>query len=125
MLTKLQPIEQLANDHGFLSLRGVEFITINNVLDYSIEYRNQLAELINELLNQHSFTVITIHDEFKCHPKYMNCLRETYMTILAELADSNVGQQILRDVRKDDTYILQKLSTDLGDAIMKSEYFLS
>lgn len=123
--TYVHRMEQLAVDHGFVSLRGVEFITINNVLDFSVEYRTELYQLIQEILSKPRFDVLCIHDEFKCHPKYMNHLRECYVTILAELADSTVGQQIIREVRNDPDYVLTKLSNNLGDKIMKSEYFLS
>lgn len=52
-------------------------------------------------------------------------MREVYRDILAELADSRVGEQIIQEVRNDPTYHLQKLSTDLGDEITEGEYFLS
>jgi len=118
-------MEQKALDHQFISLRGIEFINEDNVLDFSLSYRNELARLIHEVLSKPSFAVLTIHDCFKCLPAYMNDLRETYMTILAELADSTVGQQIIREVRNDPSYVLNKLSNDLGDEIMKANYFLS
>jgi hypothetical protein len=121
----IHDIERTANDHGFISLRGANFIDAYSVLEFSKEYRKELYQLIQETLAKPSFAVITIHDEFKCHPKYMNHLRECYVTILAELADSTVGQQIIREVRNDPTYILEKISKTLGDQIMKSEYFLS
>jgi hypothetical protein len=94
-------------------------------LDFSIEYRQELFALIKETLARPSFEVIMIHDEFKCHPNYMNYLREVYRDILAELADSTVGQQIIGEVRGDHAYRLAKLSNDLGNKIMMSEYFLS
>lgn len=118
-------IEQHSYAHGFMSLRGAEFINEYNVLNFSQEYRQELYTLIQETMSKPSFAVITIHDEFKCHPKYMNYLRECYVGILAELADSTVGQQILREVRNDYDLVLEKLSDDLGDKIIKSEYFLS
>jgi hypothetical protein len=64
-------------------------------------------------------------DEFKCHPNNMNYLRSTYQGILTELADSNVGQQVIREVCSDEDYVLEKFSENLGDEIIKSEYFLS
>jgi hypothetical protein len=117
--------EKLALAHGFISLRGAEFIDCYNVLEFSLEYRQELYALIQETLSRSGLDVLTIHDAFKCHPKYMNYLREVYMTILAELADSTVGQQIIREVRNDPSYVLNKLSNDLGDEIMKAQYFLS
>ena len=64
-------------------------------------------------------------DEFKCHANYVNEMREVYRDILVELADSNVGVQIIREVRNDPSYNYTKMSNDLGDLIMQSEYFLS
>lgn len=117
--------EYLAVEHGFISLHGAEFINKDNVQYFTPQYRLELLTLIHETLSKPSFEVVTIHDEFKCHPRYMNHLRQTYVTILAELADSTVGQQIIREVRNDDTFVLTKLSTGLGDKIVQSEYFLS
>lgn len=118
-------MEQLSIDHGFLSLRGVEFIDASNVRDFSTSYRKELYNLIQEILAKPKFDVITIHDAFKVHAKYANYLRECYMTILAELADSTVGQQIIREIRNDPSYVLEKLSDTLGDQIVKGEYWLS
>jgi len=123
--TKTPSMEQMAINHRFLSLRGAEFITEENVLEYSIEYRTQLYQLICETLSKPSFALLTVHDEFKCHPNYVNHMRETYMEILAELADSRVGERIIQEVRNDSDYRLEKISHDLGDQIMQGEYFLS
>lgn len=121
----LTSMEKLANAHGFLSLRGVEFIDENNVLDYSHDYRRELYGLIQEVLAKPRFDVLCIHDAYRCHPKYMGYLREVYVTILAELADSTVGQQIIREIRNDPDYVLAKLTNNLGDKIMKGNYALS
>ena len=121
----LHPIAEAAYNHGFLSLRGAELITPDNVLEFPSGYRNELLELIQEILIRPSFIVLCIHDEFKCHPNYVNDMREVYRDVLAELADSRVGEQIIQEVRNDPDYRLDKISTDLGDAIMDGEYFLS
>lgn len=125
VVTWIHHIEQLAIDHGFISLRATEFITSKTVLNFSLEYRQKLYQLIRKVLAKPKFDVLTIHDEFKCHPKYMNYLREVYVGILAELADSTIGQQIVREVRNDPTYILNKISTNISSQILQSEYFLS
>ena len=118
-------IELAARNHQFVSLRGVEFITEESILKFSTEYRADLYQLILEILMRPSFPILAVHDEFKCHANYVDDMRGTYMTILAELADSRVGEQIIQEVRKDPCYRLEKFSTDLGDEIMQSEYFLS
>lgn len=121
----LQDIEFQRNTHGFLSLVGAIHINKKSVLLFTQEYREELMLLIDEVLMNPSFQVITIHDEFKCHPNYMNYLRQTYAQVLAELAESLVGQRILQEVRNDDSLTVQKLSDDLGDCIRQGEYFLS
>lgn len=119
------PVQKAATNHQFLSLRGAEYITENTVTQFSISYRKELTSLIVDVLNKPSFPILTIHDEFKCHPNHVNDMRAVYQGILAELADSRVGEQIIQEVRNDPDYQLTKLSTNLGDEIMKGEYFLS
>lgn len=118
-------LEIHARNHGFLSLRAADYIDEVNIYQFSDDFCRELLHLINETLEHTSFEMITIHDEFKCHPNHMNTLRKVYMTILAELADSSVGSRIIQEVRGDETYVLQKFSNDLGDEIMNAEYFLS
>ena len=118
-------IEVICRQHGFLSLRGAEFVNSDTVLQFSMDYRNELIGLIKEVLTKPSFPILTIHDEFKCHPNHVNAMREVYMTVLAELADSRVGEQIIQEVRNDPAYRLQKITDTLGDQIMQAEYFLS
>jgi len=118
-------IEQTSRKHQFLSLRAAEFINEETVLEFSMEFRQELYALIKETLHRPSFEMVTVHDEFKCHPNHMNNMRFVYMMILAELADSRVGECIIQEVRNDPSYTLSKFSADLGDSIIKSEYFLS
>jgi hypothetical protein len=123
--TEIPRMEQMTINHSFLSLRGVDFITDESVLEYSLDYRHELYLLIEETLNRPSFQVLTIHDCFLSHPNYCNEVREVYCDLLVELADSSVGQQIIREVRNDPNYQLEKLSTNLGSEILKGEYWLS
>lgn len=123
--TETPRMEQMTINHGFLSLRGADFITDETVLEFSLDYRHELYLLIEETLSRPSFQVLTIHDCFLSHPNYCNEVREVYRDLLVELADSCVGQQIIREVRNDSNYQLEKLSTNLGSEILKSEYFLS
>jgi len=119
------PFEINAANHGFLSLRGVEIVNPENISQFTVGYLEELLSLIQETLTRPSFPVLTIHDAFKCHPNYANEMREVYRDILAELADSNVGVQIIRELRNDRRYNYAKLSDDLGDHIMEADYFLS
>lgn len=118
-------VERSAIEHKFISLRGAEFITEQSVLNFHTDYREELLALVNETLTRPAFPILTIHDELKAHANHVNDMRKVYQGILAELADSNVGERIIQEVRNDPDYELEKLSTNLGDEIMKSEYFLS
>jgi len=61
--TQLHPFERLAIDHKFISLRGIEFITKETVLEFSETYREELLALIQETKIRPSFPILTIHDE--------------------------------------------------------------
>lgn len=84
----------------------------------------QLVSLVQGMLAYEPFEVITIHDEFKCHPNNMNHLRQQYINVLAELAESELLADILNQIHgKQGSY--PKLSNNLGDLIRKSNYALS
>ena len=85
----------------------------------------ELLELIESILERPSFEVLTIHDSFSSHPNYLNYVRQTYVEIFAELAESNIMEEIIKQIRNDPDYRLEKLSDDLGDLIRESEYTLS
>ena len=62
-------------------------------------------------------------DEFKCHPNYMNHLRYHYKEILADLADSNLIDDLLSQLYgQEGTF--DKLSKNLGNKIRNSNYAL-
>jgi len=48
--------------------------------------------------NRPAFTVITIHDDFKCHPNYLHWVKWLYIEILAEIADSSLIKQIIEEI---------------------------
>ena len=116
--------EQMWHKHKALSIEGIECINTWSINEMGKEYCEALLVLVRELLRRPAFKVTTIHDEFKCHPNYMNWVRQTYIDLLAELAESNVLDDILSDVAQKEMSI-EKLSTDLADDIRKAEYPLS
>ena len=83
-----------------------------------------LVEIVNGMLEYQPFEVVTIHDEFKCHPNNMNYLRQQYINILAELADSNLMSDILSQLYGV-SGTATKLSANLGELIRGSNYSLS
>lgn len=63
-------------------------------------------------------------DCFKFHPNYGNDVRQQYINILAELADSSVLSAIATQVAGR-TINVTKLSSNLATYIKQSEYALS
>lgn len=70
------------------------------------------------------FELLTIHDSFWASPNHMNNVRQNYLDILIEIADSEILQHILREVTESDI-ILDKVSNDLPQQMHDAEYALS
>lgn len=89
----------------------------------SDEHIEDLSRITGKMLEHVSFHVVTIHDEFKCHPNHMNQLRYWYKEILAELADSVILADIMGQIYgMGGSY--NKLSLNLGAQIRESQYAL-
>lgn len=85
------------------------------------------AYVARELVRRSSkegFRVAHIHDAFCAHPNHMQRVRELYVEILCEIADSNLLEQILGDICGEEV-TLNKYSQLLSRSIRESEYALS
>ena len=116
--------EKMWHKHEFMSLVGIEFVNNWSVNQMSDDYCMYLLKLIRKVKAKKSFTVVCIHDEFKCLPNYMNHVRQCYIDILTELADSDILNAMLSDIAGREMNI-DKLSNNLSDEIRKSEYAIA
>lgn len=82
----------------------------------------RLLKVLHRSLAHVSFELITVHDDYKCHPNHMNRTREEYKEILVEIAESNLMQDLLAQLGRPG---YQKLSTSLGRLVEKSSYALT
>lgn len=99
-------------------------LTADNVYELSQEHLKGLMVTMERMMEHKSFEVVTIHDEFKCHPNNMNVLRNHYRHILADLADSTLMQDILSQLYQENiTYT--PLMYGLSKFIRESNYGLS
>lgn len=88
------------------------------------DYLKRLLGIVEGMLEYQPFHVISVHDEFKCHANNCNHMRQQYINILAELAESNVLSDILSQILGvPGTF--PKLSTNLPELIRGSNYALS
>ena len=74
--------------------------------------------------HKYGFQVAHIHDSFWTSPIFMNQLRKNYVEILAEIAESNLLEDIMTQLTGRKVSIA-KDSDNLGKLIRKSEYALS
>lgn len=116
---------------GFYSRSGIADISIAEHLCNSPEsayhlsdgHVNHLIRICKDMLKHKPFEVVTIHDEFKCHPNNLNQLRYHYKEVLADLADSTIVDDILSQLAGV-SGTFTKLSQNLGDKIRDSNYAL-
>lgn len=90
----------------------------------SDEHIDRLVKIGIGMMDYAPFEVITIHDEFRCHANNMNHLRQQYINVFAELADSQILSDILSQIHEcKGTF--PKLSNNLSELIRGSNYALS
>ena len=66
-----------------------------------------------KMVEMPEFDVISIHDDFKCHPNYLNWVKELYIEVLADIADSTLIKEIIEEIKPSITYT-KVPSTDLA-----------
>lgn len=87
------------------------------------EHLQALAKILTGMLAYQPFELVTVHDEFKAHANNMNHVRWQYREILAEIAESNVLDDILSQIHGvPGTF--NKLSFNLPAQIRNSAYAL-
>lgn len=99
------------------------YLDAKTVTQLTMVHIEALLGIIEKMLAHKPFAVITVHDEFKCHPNYMNDLRAHYIDIFAELADSEVLTMICNTLFNDSGKY-DKKSKDLSSLIRGSNYAL-
>lgn len=101
----------------------VQYLDEDNITLLSQKHLEELAEIVNGMLQYQPFELVTIHDEFKAHANNMNWVRWQYKEILALLAKSNLLDDLLSQIHGvPGTF--PKLSNNLGELIQNSNYAL-
>lgn len=99
------------------------YLTQETVVWLSTEHLEALHKIATSMLKYKPFEVVTVHDEFRCHPNNLNHLRQQYINILSELADSSLLDDLLSQVTGRPQHFV-KFSPDLSKHIQKSNYAL-
>ena len=114
---------EAADMSKFMSAVVFEYLDENNAGHLTHEQATKIIELIQSMPSK-PFYVLAIHDCFKFHANYGNDVREQYMTILADLADSEILSSIASQITGRDMPV-KKMSDNLSVLIHQSEYALS
>ena len=109
---------------GMADVVIIPHLAHHNIRALSTKHLGELASIINHMLTYEPFEIICVHDEFKVHPNNANHLRQQYINIFAELAESNLLNDLLSQIHGvPGTFT--KLSNNLGNLIRGSNYALS
>lgn len=105
---------------GYLSARILDHLTEDNMGHVD---PNRIRDLI-ESLPEKPFTILPIHDCFRCHPNYGNDLRRQYNIQLHEVTKSNMLSYLLSQIILKEIQV-GKLDDTMADKILGSNYCLS
>lgn len=109
----------------FISLHHVPHITPEYVKKNLTENQCRLLyRLITVTLTKPSFEILVIHDDFKCHPNYMNELRQHYLNILIELGHSDLLSNLISQIVKRPVRY-KKFCQNISEKIAGANYHLT
>ena len=104
-------------------LSVLEHINHKTISYYPKEQIQALRAICETVLVHKPFEVICIHDSFAVSPVNCNYLRQHYNNILAELSDSDVLVDILKQLYQTDD--CENTAELIGDKIRNSSYGIS
>ena len=113
---------ELAQQSDFVSAVFFEYIDVYNSGHLPDDLVRKLQYLIADMPAA-PFPVLCVHDCFKFHPNHGNAVRQQYINIYAELAESRIMDSIATHLRGTEIRA-KKLDLDLADEIRKSEYVI-
>lgn len=100
------------------------YLDSNVVRLLSTAHLQALSGITDGMLSYVPFDMVTIHDEFRSHANNVNYMRHQYKEILAEIAESNLLDDLLGQIiGKAGKF--NKPVNNLGDLIRGSNYALS
>ena len=80
--------------------------------------------IAREMIRRCNFPMLPIHDCFLANPNHLQEIANTYRTVLAEIADMNLLQDILREITGNRNFIYRKRG-NISKDILNSKYALS
>lgn len=86
----------------------------------------QMINMASSMLEYKPFPVVTVHDEFKCHPNNVNRMRFHYVSILADLARGFALEDVYHQITGLTPYYEGAMDGNaLAEMILNSNYAIS
>lgn len=104
-----------------VSLVEVDNLSLNTLENYTLNQLAILKEMIEISLANGSFELVCIHDEFKCHPNFVNSMRKHYNRILWEMYHSNLLADIVYQISGERLEV-NEFDQDIADQILDADY---
>lgn len=108
-------------ESGFLSMRIVDHLDITNISQFNLD----VIEAMLDTLPKKPFEIVSIHDCFRCLPKYGNDLRKQYNQILSDITKSHMLQFLLRQIRRMPDFTVTLPNPDMWKLVLEADYTLS
>ena len=105
---------------GFLSARILQYVTPETLKLVGVNGIKDIRNLIDSLPEK-SFEVFAIHDCFRVLPNYGNSMRQQYRYVCKQIAESHLLDHIVSSMFDTEMHF-EKMSDDLGELVMHSEY---
>ena len=108
---------------GMTDVVILPYLSTDNVGQLSHNHVESLLSIVEYMLSYEPFELVTIHDEFRSLPGNLNYVRQNYINILAELADSNLLDDLLSQLYHEPVHF-EKGIENLSEFIRGSNYGL-
>lgn len=106
--------------------RLLDYITAEDVVYMDTRHIKQMIRIATEMLSHKPFPVVTVHDEFKCHPNNINQMRFHYVSILADLARGMALEDVYEQITGHVPYYEKAMDgNQLAELILESNYAIS
>lgn len=105
------------NESQMPDISILNHLTYEGYYNLTSQHLRDLARICQQMLAHAPFPILSVHDEFKCHPNNMNHLRRHYRDILKDMANADLLSDIFSQIYgQKGTY--PKLMPNLADHIV-------
>lgn len=106
--------------------RLLDYMTYDVATYMDTKHIEQMIRIAGEMLAHKPFPVVTVHDEFKCHPNNVNQMRFHYVSVLADLARGWALEDVYQQITGLTPYYEGAMDGEaLATLILKSNYAIS